>query len=204
MPNKVIILGQGEQGRLMKKVVDNYLNFEFVGFLDDSISTNETLGILDDYVKYLKKEYVFFVAMGNNEKRAKYFNAIDSSNGEFINIAHPSAIIENDVEIGRNVSIGAGAFINYSSKISDNCIINSCSIIEHDNIIGKHSHIAPGVMTAGGVSIGDKCFIGLGSRIIDHLAIGDNAIIGAGSNVLENALANSVYVGNPAKFVKAR
>lgn len=49
--------------------------------------------------------------------------------------------------------------------------------------------------------IGNNVFIGAGSIIMPGCTIKDNVIIGAGSVVTKNIPENSVYAGNPAKFI---
>lgn len=51
------------------------------------------------------------------------------------------------------------------------------------------------------IHIGHDCFIGARSFILPGTVIGDNCIIGAGSVVSGNIPDNSIYAGNPAKFV---
>jgi acetyltransferase-like isoleucine patch superfamily enzyme len=44
--------------------------------------------------------------------------------------------------------------------------------------------------------------IGSGSVILGGVRIGENSIIGAGSVVTRNVKKNSIYFGNPAKFIR--
>lgn len=51
------------------------------------------------------------------------------------------------------------------------------------------------------IHIGKECFIGARSFILPGTTIGNNCIIGAGSVVSGNIPSNSIYAGNPAKFI---
>lgn len=51
------------------------------------------------------------------------------------------------------------------------------------------------------VKIGNNVFLGANSVVLPGVTIGDNVIIGAGSVVSKNIPANSVYAGNPAKYL---
>jgi UDP-3-O-[3-hydroxymyristoyl] glucosamine N-acyltransferase len=66
---------------------------------------------------------------------------------------HPSAIIENDVELGQNLSIGPYVTIGKGTKIGDNTIIKA--------------HTA----------IGDNVTIGCGAVIHPHVVIYDNSVL---------------------------
>ena len=49
--------------------------------------------------------------------------------------------------------------------------------------------------------IGNNVFIGMNAIVLNGVEIGDNVIIGAGSVVSRDCPSNSVYAGNPAKYV---
>jgi acetyltransferase-like isoleucine patch superfamily enzyme len=51
------------------------------------------------------------------------------------------------------------------------------------------------------VKIGNNVFLGANSVVLPGVTIGDNVIIGAGAVVSNDIPANSVYAGNPAKYI---
>ena len=53
----------------------------------------------------------------------------------------------------------------------------------------------------GRVNIGNNVFIGAESVVLPNVNIGDNVVIGANSTVTKDIPSNSVYVGNPARFI---
>lgn len=53
----------------------------------------------------------------------------------------------------------------------------------------------------GRVNIGNNVFIGAESVVLPNVNIGDNVVIGANSTVTKNIPSNTVYAGNPAKFI---
>lgn len=74
--------------------------------------------------------------------------------------------------------------------------------------IGKNCLIAQGV-TVGGRSgyydvpvIGDNCYIGAGAKVLGPITVGDNVTVGANAVLLNDAPANSVWGGVPAKCLK--
>ena len=58
-----------------------------------------------------------------------------------------------------------------------------------------------GYAKIGRVNIGSNAFIGADSVILPNVTIGDNVIVGANSIVTKNLNENSVYAGNPAKYI---
>lgn len=201
MRQKIIIIGAGQNGKVVENILRLNPSYELAGFLDDHKIGVEILGSVADYKKFQDKN-LFFLSLGYNQLRKKIFTELETAGVKFINAIHPTAVIEKNVVLGHNIMIGALTYININTQIGDNTIINNGCLIEHDNKIGKHCHITPGVITAGEVTIEDEAFIGIGSTIRDRITIGKNCLIGAHSNVAANTDPNSVYYGNPAKFIK--
>ena len=202
---QIIILGTGENAQVIKNifVLNSRKN---ILFLDDNkkliTKSKDVIGPLSDINTFPSDKYDFFVSIGNNKLRKKWFDKLVQQKKNIINAIHPQAFFESSVKFGKNIMLGANTYININSKINDNVIINNGCIIEHDNIIEKHTQIGPGVVTGGKVIIKENSFIGLGSKIIDHIIINKNNIIGAGSVVVKNTDENSMYLGIPAKKVK--
>ena len=110
-------------------------------------------------------------------------------------------------DYGYNISIGAGAFLNY------NCIILDVEPVS----IGEGTAIGPAVLILAAdhprdpelrrrkirfgrpVTIGANVWIGGGAIILPGVTIGDDAIIGAGSVVTRDVAAGATVVGNPAR-----
>jgi acetyltransferase EpsM len=201
---KIIIIGAGQQGKIAKRILSYNEKYSVLGFLDDARKGKDILGTVKNFRRWIDKsnKISFFVAIGDNKIRRQIYEKLSKQGVQFANAIHPSAHIESGVHLGNNVTIGAFSYINIGSKIGSNTIVNNGCIIEHDNIVGANCHIAPRVATAGGVKIKDGAFIGLGSTIRDRMLIGKNCLIGAGSNILSDTEPNSMYFGNPARFIK--
>ncbi len=107
--------------------------------------------------------------------------------------------IEDDVEIGANVTIDRARFgithIKRGTKI-DNLVQ-----IAHNAVIGEHSIIVAQAGISGSTSIGNGVVIAGQAGIVGHIAIGDNTVIGAQSGVTKSVPPNSVLLGAPAKSI---
>jgi len=108
---------------------------------------------------------------------------------------------------GYNISLGAGAFLNY------NCIILDVEPV----IIGEGTAIGPAVQILAAdhprdpelrrqqvrfgrpVTIGANVWIGGGAIILPGVTIGDDAIVGAGSIVTRDVAAGTTVFGTPAR-----
>lgn len=80
---------------------------------------------------------------------------------------HPTAMIDEDVIIGKDVSIGPFVSIQAGSKIGDHCVIKSHVAIGHQVQIGSDTTIHPHV------TIYDTCQIG------ERVSIHANTVIGS-------------------------
>jgi maltose O-acetyltransferase len=113
-----------------------------------------------------------------------------------------TSLINNGLQLGSNVNIQKGVFID-PSHCWHICIGNNvtlaprCIILAHDASTKKHL----GYTKIGKVRIGDNTFVGAGAIILPNVSIGNNCIIGAGSVISKNIPSNSVAVGNPAQVV---
>ncbi len=109
---------------------------------------------------------------------------------------------KNGFRSGKNFHYNSGYPIdaNYPWLITigdDVTLASNVRILAHDA-----STVKVGALTKVGiVNIGNNVFIGADSIVLCNTRIGDNVIIGAGSVVTRDIPSNSVYAGNPAKFI---
>jgi UDP-3-O-[3-hydroxymyristoyl] glucosamine N-acyltransferase len=104
-------------------------------------------------------------------------------------------IIEDDVEIGSNVSIDrattGNTIIGKGTKIDNLCQI------AHNVKIGSNSVIVSQVGIAGSTEIGDSVTLAGQVGIVDHVKIESGTVIGAQSGVTAS-LSKGAYAGSPA------
>lgn len=111
-------------------------------------------------------------------------------------------LLKNGLTIGKNVRCYSDFWFDsewpWLISVGDNSMISTnVKILAHD---ASTSFLGCGTKI-GRVDIGVNCFIGSGSIVLCGVSIGDNSIIGAGSVVTKDVEANSVYAGNPAKYI---
>jgi UDP-3-O-[3-hydroxymyristoyl] glucosamine N-acyltransferase len=105
-------------------------------------------------------------------------------------------IIGDDVEIGANSTIDRATL--QSTWIGAGTKIDNQVQIGHNVTIGLNCLICGKVGISGSVTIGDRVRIGGGAGIADHVTIGNEAIVGAASGVGSDVPAGSYVFGYPA------
>lgn len=108
-----------------------------------------------------------------------------------------TVVIEDDVEIGSNVTIDRArfgrTFIGKGTKI-DNLVQ-----IAHNVEIGENSIIVAQTGISGSTVIGKGVTLAGQSGVVGHITIGDNAVVAAQAGVTKSVPPNTCVSGYPAK-----
>lgn len=205
MKKNVILIGAGGYS---KSVLDslNTAEYQMFAFIDERKDLKEHLGfpvIGNDFCDINNKnDYVYFVSIGNNERRKIWFDKLIENKLEIINVIDETAIISKKAEIGIGCFVGKMAIINSCSSIGDNTIINTKSLIEHGCTVGDHVNISTGSIINGDVIVGNGSTLYSGTVVIGQKRVGSWTITGAGTIVTKDLPDNVLAVGVPAKIVK--
>ncbi len=106
-------------------------------------------------------------------------------------------VIEDDVEIGANVTIDRATF--GATHVRRGTKIDNLVQIAHNVTVGEHGIIVAQVGIAGSTTIGKGVMIGGQAGLIDHLTIGDQAMIAAGAGIEKDVEPGARMSGRPAK-----
>ena len=207
----VVIIGGGGYAKVVISILKKLRKYNIVGYTDEN-DNGELLG-----VKYLgndnilKKVYrtmnVQHAVLGIGQlqdatlKKKVVLNA-EKIGFDFPIIVSPTAIVDENVSIGKGTIIRDNALISISSKIGCFSIIGTSVNINHDTIIGNYVNISLGSNVGMNVNIGNDILIGMGSTIMNYKIITDKCLIGAGSVVIKDCITSGIYFGNPAEKKK--
>lgn len=89
-------------------------------------------------------------------------------------------------------------------EIGDNCkFASGFNLLAHDYSFSVLTHTHGVILQSGGdyTKIGNNVFAGINVTVLRGVTIGDNVIIGAQSVVTKDIPSNTVYGGNPARFL---
>ncbi len=107
-----------------------------------------------------------------------------------------SVIIEDDVEIGANVTVDRGALGD--TVIRKGSRIDNLVQIAHNVEVGEFTVLCSQVGIAGSSKVGNNCIFAGQVGIADHVKIGNNVKIGAQSGVPNDIPDNKIVLGYPA------
>lgn len=126
------------------------------------------------------------------------FGYVPGENGAYIKVPQiGNVVIEDEVEIGSNVSIDRAAL--GSTLIKRGVKIDNLVQIAHNVVVGEHTALSGQTGIAGSSEIGKHCIFAGQVGVAGHLTIADNVIIAAQSGVSKSLTKPGTYFGYPAK-----
>lgn len=201
---KLILIGAGGYAKSVIDSVD-YYNYELVGFIDEftQSKTHLDIPILASSINELDnpEQYVYFIAIGNNINRKRWYDILVERKLRIINVVDKSAIVSPKAVLGTGCFIGKFAVVNSKSVIGNNCIINTRALVEHGCIVSDHVNLSTNTVINGDVKVGTGSFIGSCSVTIGQLTIGEWSTVGAGAVVIKNVGSGITVAGVPAKVI---
>lgn len=104
-----------------------------------------------------------------------------------------TVLIEDDVEIGANVTIDRARFGR--TRIGKGSKIDNLVHVAHNVQIGRHCVVIAQTGISGSAVIGDGCMIGGQAGIVGHVRIGPRAMLAARSGISKDVPAGAVVYG---------
>ena len=151
MKKRLLILGAGGHGRVVREAAEAMNCFTEIIFLDDYSDLGK--GKLNDFVNYDNSVYSINVAIGNNEVRGDLIDKVRSCGFDLPVIVHPTAYVSKSSFIDSGTYIGPLSVLNANSKIGLGCIIGANSVVDHDSIVCNYVHVNSGRVVKAGSEI---------------------------------------------------
>lgn len=202
---RLIVLGAGGHAKVVGDVaLETYLKPNLLFFDDHSHNDKSKSGLpvagpIADAFLDCHRWSQFFVAIGDNSIRERYFQQLIAKGRSVIMLLSEAAYLSPSAEIGVGSIVMPRAVLNASACIGANVIVNTGAIVEHDCSVGAHSHLAPGSVLTGGSRIGSFTTIGAGAVVCPGVLVGDGVLVGAGAVATKDILEPGSYYGVPAK-----
>lgn len=111
-----------------------------------------------------------------------------------------NVVIEDDVELGSNVSIDRAAV--GSTIIHKGVKLDNLVQIAHNVKIGENTVMSAQTGISGSAIIGKNCIFAGQVGSVGHIEIVDNVLVGAQSGISKGIKKAGTYFGSPAKEIK--
>jgi len=107
--------------------------------------------------------------------------------------------VENDTSIGAMTKIQAEAYITAYSTLEEHVFIAPCVVTTNDNYMGRTEKR---LSEMRGPTIRRGARVGGGAILCPGIEIGEEAFVGAGAVVTKDVPPRAVVVGNPARVLR--
>ncbi len=194
--NRIVIYGAGGHGSTLAALIQSAGTYEVVGFLDDGFQAGDqimdltVLGGVEQLPKLAKDQISRAVngvgGIGDLQIRLAVYDRLREAGFHLPTVIHPTACIENNVELADAIQVFAFAYIGVDSRVGFGTIINTGAIVSHNCTLGPFVNISPGATLAGGVNVGEKTLIGMRATVNLYVNIGKSVRIGNGATVKED------------------
>jgi sugar O-acyltransferase (sialic acid O-acetyltransferase NeuD family) len=213
MHTDIVVLGGGGHAKVLIAILKKLHAYNLLGYTDPR-QHGDILGIpylgTDDALKAIRAERrscAAAIGIGTvrpSSLRAERRQFLEALGFALPPIIAPTAIVNEDVEVGLATVIFDGVVVNPGCRIGDCVILNTHCTVEHDCTIEHYVHVAPGATLSGDVRVGSGSMIGAGATVIHSVSICANCLIGAGATVTEDISEPGVYVGTPARQTRQK
>ncbi len=158
---KLLILGAGQYGQLVKELARNH--YTTIDFLDDN--SNVAIAPLNSY-KELKEEYQnAIVAIGNNDVRMEWLEKLETEGYNIPTLISDKAYGSPSSEVAKGCIVEPMVSINTAAKIEKGSIISSGAVVNHNSIVKFGCHIDCNAVVGAGAIVPEKTNIAYGQVI---------------------------------------
>lgn len=211
----LLIAGAGgfarETASALRAVNEVTPTYRLLGLLDDNPALHGTLragatvlgglSAVDDY-----PDAAVVVCLGNPRDQGVRRRAVERlalPTYRYACIVHPSASVGAGCVLGPGTVVLAQAVLTADVTVAGHVAVMPQCVLTHDNVVEQYSTLASGVRLGGGVRLEQGCYVGAGALIRDGVTVGAGALVGTGAVVLRDVPPGEVWVGNPARRLRA-
>ncbi len=206
---KLLIVGDGETAELAYDYFTSSSKYEIVGFTVErkflqkrrlfSLPVVAFESVENSFDPSSHKAYVAVSSTQLNRLRTRLYEEAKKKGYTLCSYISPNSFVGHTTVIGENCFIFENVAVQRGAQIGNNVTIWSGSVVGHRTRVGNNCFLSSHVAVSGFCEIGENCFLGVNSCTADAIKVGNDCIIGAGAVVINDTLAGSIYVGNPAK-----
>jgi len=185
--------------------------WELLGFLDDRPELADTwvdglpvLGPVSELERY-GNAHVVVCAGGPQDyfSRRQVVDRLGLPSERYATIVHPAAVVPSACTVGPGSVLLAGVVTTTKVRVAAHVAVEAGVVLSHDDVVGSYATLGPGVCLAGTVKIGEGAYVGTGAVIHQERTVGAWPLVGMGAVVLDDVPPAEVWVGVPARRLRA-
>lgn len=207
----LVIVGAGGFARETAQAVLAGGEFKLLGHLDDNPALHGTevdgVPVLGgcDLVHDLAEARVV-ICVGNPTdyaSRARLVRRLALPEDRYATVIHPTAAVSATSEVGPGSVLLAHCVLTAAVRVGAHVAVMPHVVLTHDDVIEDQVTLTSGVRLGGGVRLERGAYVGSGALVREGTTVGAWSQIGMGSNVLGDIPPGEVWVGSPARRLRA-
>ncbi|NEC88800.1 acetyltransferase [Streptomyces sp. SID12501] len=207
----LLIIGAGGFARETAQAVRDAGDIELLGHLDDNSALHGTevdgVPVLGgcDLVHDLPEARVV-ICVGNPRDyaaRARLVRRLGLSADRYATVIHPTASVSATSEVGPGSVLLAHCVLTAAVRVGAHVAVMPQVVLTHDDVVEDFATIASGVRLGGGARLERGAYVGSGALVREGTVVGAWSLIGMGSAVLGDVPPGEVWVGSPARRLRA-
>lgn len=163
MKKKLLILGAGQFGTVIKEIAQSTEKYDQIDFLDDRYGTpdasarsaQKVIGKLSDYGKYAGEYEEAIVSVGDPGVRMQWTGKLMIAGYAIPVIVSPFACVSPSAALLDGSLVAPMAVVNPGVKVGVSSFIMAGAVIDHNTEIGDYCNIHCGVVVTSNSRIPD-------------------------------------------------
>lgn len=154
MNKKLLILGAGMFGTVVKEIAEETKAFEQIDFIDDTFGSKNLernchehiIGKLEDYHKFAADYGYAIVSIGNPQVRKEWTKKLGDAGYSIPSIVSTRSYVSPSARIGTGVVIAPMAVINPNACVGNGSFITAGAIVDHNSLVQDYCNIQCGTV----------------------------------------------------------
>jgi sugar O-acyltransferase (sialic acid O-acetyltransferase NeuD family) len=135
--------------------------------------------------------------------RARLVRRLDLPARRYATLVHPTAVVSDSSSVGPGSVLLAHCVLTAAVRVGAHVVVMPHAVLTHDDEVADFATIASGVRLGGGTRLGRGAYLGSGALVRESTTVGAWSLVGMGSAVLGDVPPGEVWVGSPARRLRA-
>ncbi|MCX4885528.1 acetyltransferase [Streptomyces sp. NBC_00847] len=209
--NELVIVGAGGFARETAQAAADAGEYKVLGHLDDNPALHGTevdgvpvLGGCDLVHDLPEARVVICVGNpGDYASRARLVRRLALPADRWATVVHPTASVSATSEVGPGSVLLAYCVLTAAVRVGAHVAVMPHVVLTHDDMVEDYATLASGVRLGGGARLERGAYAGSGALVREGTTIGAWSLVGMGSAVLGDVPPGEVWVGSPARRLRA-